>query len=92
MAPDICQIFLKEEGVFSCFGDAKNPSKLRYLYECAPLSLLIEKAGGRSTNGKTSVLETTITGYYQKSEILVGCEDEINFFLGIWKKHGLGPE
>jgi len=92
MAPDICQIFLKEEGVFSCFGDQKNPSKLRYIYECAPLAFLIEKAQGLSTNGKTSVLDTIVTSYVQKSEILVGCADEINFFLTVWKKHGLCPQ
>ncbi|CAK72962.1 unnamed protein product (macronuclear) [Paramecium tetraurelia] len=92
MAPDICQIFLKEVGVFSCFGDAKNPSKLRYLYECAPLSFLIEKAEGKSFNGKHSVLDTEITGYQQKSEIIVGSADEIEFFKSIWKKHGILKE
>ncbi|KAM3145973.1 hypothetical protein pb186bvf_001951 [Paramecium bursaria] len=50
MAPDVCQIFIKEEGVFTAFGTDKYPAKLRYLYECAPLAFLVEKAGGKSTN------------------------------------------
>jgi fructose-1,6-bisphosphatase len=76
-------------GVFSCFGEAKNPSKLRYLYECAPFAFLIEKADGQSFNGKSSVLDTEITGYYQKTDIIVGSSDEIEFFKSVWKKHGL---
>ncbi|CAD8044316.1 unnamed protein product [Paramecium primaurelia] len=89
MAPDICQIFLKEIGVFSLFGDEKNPCKLRYLYECAPLAFLIEKADGKSFNGQSSVLDTVINGYEQKSEIAVGSAEDIEFFIQIWKKHGL---
>jgi sedoheptulose-bisphosphatase len=46
MAADIYQIFIKGEGVFSCMGTDKQPSKLRFLYEVAPYAFLIEKAGG----------------------------------------------
>jgi len=80
---------LKEIGVFSLFGDAKNPCKLRYLYECAPLAFLIEKADGKSFNGESSVLDTVINGYEQKSEIAVGSAEDIEFFISIWKKHGI---
>lgn len=41
----------------------KNPAKLRYLYEVAPLSFLVEKAGGKSWDGKQPVLELEISNY-----------------------------
>ena len=33
--------------------------RLRYCYECAPISFLIENAGGRATDGQTRILELT---------------------------------
>jgi sedoheptulose-bisphosphatase len=57
MAADIYQIFMKEEGVFSCMGTDRIPSKLRYIYEVAPLAFLIEKAGGLTTTGTKPILD-----------------------------------
>jgi sedoheptulose-bisphosphatase len=57
MAPDIYQIFMKEEGVFACMGTERVPSKLRYIYEVAPLAYLVEKAGGATTTGSKSILD-----------------------------------
>ncbi|KAM3145972.1 hypothetical protein pb186bvf_001950 [Paramecium bursaria] len=89
MAPDICQIFIKGEGIFTSFGTQKHPAKLRYLYETAPLAFLIEKAGGLSTNGKESILNLYVNSYTEKTELAVGSQDEINYLLSIWNKHGL---
>ena len=45
-------------GVFEYLGDTKNPNgKLRLLYEGAPMSFIMEQAGGISTTGTTQVLE-----------------------------------
>jgi fructose-1,6-bisphosphatase len=57
MAADIYHIFMREEGVFSCMGTDKQPSKLRYIYEVAPLAMLVEKAGGAATTGTKSILD-----------------------------------
>lgn len=58
MAPDCYHIFVKGEGVFSSVSsEPKVAPKLRLLYECAPISYLIEKAGGLSSNGLISVLD-----------------------------------
>jgi len=47
-------------GVFGYPGDAKNPNgKLRLLYECAPMSFLVEQAGGLATTGKKRVMDTS---------------------------------
>lgn len=58
MAPDCYHIFVKREGVFSSVSaEPKVTPKLRLLYECAPISFLIEKAGGLSSDGVKSVLD-----------------------------------
>jgi fructose-1,6-bisphosphatase len=57
MAPDVYHIFHKKEGVFLYPGiKEKKIAKLRVLYECAPIALLVEKAGGKAT-GKILVFE-----------------------------------
>lgn len=39
-----------------------HPSRLQLLYEILPVAFLIEKAGGKTTNGDTSVLDIVIKG------------------------------
>lgn len=42
--------------------DAKNKEgKLRLLYECIPLSYIIEIAGGKAIDGKKRILDVDIT-------------------------------
>ena len=63
MAPDCYHIFKKGEGVFTSVADPpKIGSKLRALYECIPIAFLVEKAGGSSSDGTTSLLDMKITG------------------------------
>jgi sedoheptulose-bisphosphatase len=78
MAPDCYHIFAKGDGVFSSVSsEPKVGSKLRLLYECAPISFLIEKAGGLSSNGEISVLDIKIKGYTQKCDIIIGSLEDV---------------
>lgn len=78
MAPDCYHIFSKGEGIFSSVSaEPKVAPKLRLLYECAPISFLIEKAGGLSSNGETSVLDIKIKGYTQKCDIIIGSREDV---------------
>lgn len=64
MAPDCYHVFVKGEGVFSSVAaEPKVGSKLRLLYECAPIAFLSEKAGGASSNGEISVLDVKVEGF-----------------------------
>lgn len=50
-----------------------NKSKkgnLRLLYECAPMSYLVEQAGGKATDGRQKILEITPTEVMEKASIL----------------------
>ena len=40
-------------GIYGYPGDSKNPNgKLRLLYECAPMSMIVEQAGGLGSTGE----------------------------------------
>mmetsp|Transcript_27955 Transcript_27955/g.26998 ORF Transcript_27955/g.26998 Transcript_27955/m.26998 type:complete len:186 (-) Transcript_27955:55-612(-) len=90
MAPDCYHIFKKGEGVFSSVSDEpKVGPKLRVLYENLPIAFLCEKAGGLSSNGEISLLDIKVTGFTQKSDIIIGSKEEVervNRFLAAHKK------
>ena len=40
-------------GIYAYPADVRNPNgKLRLLYECAPMSFIMEQAGGKGSTGK----------------------------------------
>lgn len=39
-----------------------HPSRLQLIYEILPVAFLIEKAGGKTSNGSMSVLDIVIKG------------------------------
>ena len=87
MVPDIYQLFIKGEGIFCNIISPKNPAKLRYLYETAPFAFLMEAAGGRSSDGKQSLLEHVIDGYEIKGQIAVGSKTEVERIEASLKKY-----
>ncbi|CAM9669112.1 unnamed protein product [Discosporangium mesarthrocarpum] len=46
MVPDVYHILIKGKGIFSNVASRSAQAKLRLLYECAPIALIIEAAGG----------------------------------------------
>lgn len=78
MVPDINHILLKEQGIFTYPGYEKLPEgKLRLLYECAPMALLVEQAGGRATDGKKRILDIEVERLDQRTPIFIGSEDDV---------------
>ncbi len=72
-------MFIKQNGIYTTIASQKSPCKLRLLYEVAPLTFIVEKAGGKSTTGKgkNTLMDTVVKSYDQRCEICVGCEEEI---------------
>jgi fructose-1,6-bisphosphatase I len=65
-------------GVFGYPGDTKNPTgKLRLLYEGAPMSFLMEQAGGLSTTGTTRVMEILPEFVHQRVPIVMGSRNDV---------------
>lgn len=65
-------------GVFGYPGDAKNVNgKLRLLYEGAPMSFIMEQAGGLSTTGQKRVMEIAPEYVHQRVPIIMGSKNDI---------------
>lgn len=78
MVPDINQILLKGKGVFTYPGFSEQPNgKLRLLYECSPMALIMEQAGGKASDGKMRILDKKIEELHQRTPIFIGSVDEV---------------
>jgi len=65
-------------GVFGYPGDKKNKNgKLRLLYEGAPMSYIVEQAGGLSTTGRKRVMEISPEVVHQRVPVLMGSKNDI---------------
>lgn len=80
MVPDVNQILVKGKGVFVNVNSKKTKSKLRVLYEVAPIGYIVEKAGGKTSEGEKSVLDIPITSTEQTSQVAFGSAGEVARF------------
>jgi fructose-1,6-bisphosphatase I len=64
---------LLKGGIFIYPSTAKAPrGKLRLLYECNPLALIIEQAGGKASDGQRRILELKPTSLHQRTSLFIG--------------------
>jgi fructose-1,6-bisphosphatase I len=78
MVPDINHIFMKGQGIFTYPTHKDAPKgKLRLLFECAPMAYLMEKAGGRASDGQKRILDIKIDILDQKTPIFIGSEKAV---------------
>jgi len=80
MVPDVNQILIQGKGIFLYPESSSYKSKLRMLYELAPIAYLIEKAGGASSNGQQSILDLEIKHTNDVSQVAIGSKSEIERF------------
>lgn len=80
MVPDVNQLMVKGKGIFVNAASESTKVKLRVLYEVAPIGFLIEKAGGKSSDGTKSVLDIEIVETEQTSQVAYGCAEEVDRF------------
>ena len=65
-------------GIFIYPNDKENPNgKLRLVYECNPLAMLVEQAGGLATNGKERILDIQPTNIHQRSPLYLGSKYDV---------------
>lgn len=74
-------------GIFGYPGDLKSKTgKLRILYECFPMALLLEQAGGQAINDRGErILDLVPKKIHERSGIWLGSESEINKILSFIK-------
>ncbi|KAI3799977.1 hypothetical protein L1987_35283 [Smallanthus sonchifolius] len=75
--PDYDKIIVKEKGVFTNVTSPSTKAKLRLLFEVAPLGLLVENAGGYSSDGTKSVLDKVIEKLDERTQVAYGSKNEI---------------
>ena len=67
-------------GIYGYPADGKNKNgKLRLLYECAPMSFIIEEAGGKGSTGKTRILDITPREVHQRVPLFIGSKSEVEY-------------
>lgn len=65
-------------GIFIYPGDKRNKKgKLRLMYECNPMSFIVEAAGGRSTDGTKRILEVQPESLHERTPIYIGSEEDV---------------
>ncbi len=85
MVADVHRNLIKG-GIFMYPGTTDKPKgKLRLLYECNPFAFIIEKAGGKATNGKQRILDIEPTEVHQRTPLFIGSKlmmEELESYLG----------
>jgi sedoheptulose-bisphosphatase len=74
--------FTKEQGIFVNPTCSSSPAKLRLAFEAAPFALLVEKAGGKTSDGVTggSILDVEISAVDQRTALCIGSANEVDRF------------
>jgi fructose-1,6-bisphosphatase I len=75
-------------GIFiypSSYG-AKN-GKLRLIYECNPLSYLIEQAGGKASDGLNRILDLPVNHLHQRTPVFIGSKAMVEKAEEFMAKH-----
>lgn len=84
MVADVHRIMLKG-GIFIYPQSNHYPDgKLRLMYECNPLSFIIEQAGGRATTGRQRIMEVEPYDIHQRTPIFIGSKanvEQAEYFL-----------
>jgi fructose-1,6-bisphosphatase I len=80
LVADLHQI-LHKGGIYFYPEDDKRPKgKLRLLYECAPLAMVAEQAGGGASTGKRRVLDIEPESVHQRIPFAIGTEYEVEAY------------
>lgn len=79
-------------GIFMYPADKKNPKgKLRMLYECYPMAMLMEQAGGHAIDGKGHRILDILPagGPHDRSPIYLGSKEEVDRIVELLNEEGL---
>jgi fructose-1,6-bisphosphatase I len=83
---------LKKGGIFIYPNTEKDPNgKLRMLYECNPLSMLAEQAGGMGSNGFERMLDVLPKSIHQRTPIFLGSTNMVKKAIEFMKEFSQQP-
>ncbi len=91
MVADVHRTLVKG-GIFIYPHSSQYPSgKLRLMYECNPLSFLVEQAGGIAIDGKGRVLDIKPEAIHQRTPIYLGSRQNVLKLKEFLEKHAEEP-
>jgi fructose-1,6-bisphosphatase I len=79
MVADVHRLIIRG-GIFMYPWDSREPNKpgkLRLMYEANPMSMLVEQAGGASTDGNQRILDIQPTTLHQRVGVVMGSKNEV---------------
>ena len=86
LVADLHQV-LHQGGIYFYPDDASRPEgKLRLLYECAPLAMIAEEAGGTATTGSTRIMDISPEHVHQRVPFAIGSQYEIEQYEKYYQK------
>lgn len=72
---------LIEGGLYFYPPDTQHRSgKLRLLYECAPLAMIVEQAGGRASDGAHPILGIQAESIHQRVPLVIGSKQDVELY------------
>jgi fructose-1,6-bisphosphatase I len=75
-------------GIFAYPADSKSKKgKLRILYECFPMAMLVEQAGGKAITGRKRMLDVVPEHIHDRSGIFLGSVEDVNDLEKIYAKY-----
>lgn len=88
MVSDIHRIMF-QGGIFLYPNTRKYPfGKLRLLYECNPMSYIVEQAGGMAINCKLErIMEIPVESLHQRTSIVIGSKDMVEEMKAFIEKY-----
>jgi len=72
---------LTRGGIFLYPGDSRKGyerGRLRMVYECAPMAMLVEQAGGRATDGCDPILNQVPQSLHARSPLVFGTAEKVD--------------
>ena len=80
-------------GIFMYPADHRHTNgKLRLMYECNPMSMIIETAGGRASNGRKRILEIQPEILHEKTPLFIGSEEDVKMVEEFMAKEEISSE
>ena len=78
-------------GIFGYPGDKNNPNgKIRLLYEGAPMSFIVEQAGGKCTTGEERIMDITPQKVHQRVPVFLGSHEDVSELESFLSAEGEG--
>lgn len=75
-------------GIFAYPADSASPGgKLRLLYECNPMAMICEQAGGKASTGTHRILDLQPTSLHCRCPIWCGSSEMVTEVENLYKKH-----